>query len=491
MNDRSRRNRRALLMSPAAWFLMRPFINTARAFAEGISTPKCLLLMSKCQGQYPHNRPDLWIPQQSAAGLTLPAAMAPYESIKDSLNFLCGYENRAMRTQMKKPDGSGDAADWHHSSATIFTGGMLAYSDLRGDDNVAPASSESLDWHVAKQWNTTPLNFNPLAFPGDAPHKNGDRISWKKQPDGSITFYEEHLNALSAWNEVFKDLPTGGNGPSPEQVLRDKRSVVDKSILDQTRADTLALNKVLSTSQRRALDAHESALRDLEKRLATTATAPSVSCTRPAQPPTPPNTNADQAEILKRIADVQDIILAVMRCGLRPVIGFHIGHMSGSEMKPGHWPNGDQYVPAALKSTPDTTGYHGDLWHRAGENPNNDMWMVRLETKITEFYAKILTGMKAIPSGNSNLLDQSIALYGSIQSFDHSNENHSFIMAGSGGGKIKTGRVLKTNDFSKRDGGRNFPHNDVLISTLHGLGFGDVKTFGSPELCKGGVSGFV
>ena len=183
--------------------------------------------------------------------------------------------------QMKKPDGSSDAVDWHHSSAAIFTGGMLAYSDKRGDDNVAPASSESLDWYVAKQWNTTPLHFNPLARPGDAPRKNGDRISWKKQPDGSITFHQEHLNALSAWNEVFKNLPAVGNGPSPEQLLRDKRSAVDKSILDQTRADTLALNKVLSTSQRQALDAHESALRDLEKRLAATATAPTVSCIRP------------------------------------------------------------------------------------------------------------------------------------------------------------------------------------------------------------------
>jgi len=478
-------------MSPAAWLLMRPFINTARAFAEGVSTPKCFLLMSKCQGQYPHNRPELWIPQQGAAGLTLPAAMAPYEPVKDSLNFLCGYENRAMRTQMKKPNGSSDAVDWHHSSAAIFTGGMLAYSEKRGDDNVAPASSESLDWYVAKQWNTTPLHINPLFRPGDPPRKNGDRISWKKQPDGSITFAQEHLNALSAWNEVFKNLPAAGNGPIPEQVLRDKRSAVDKSILDQTRADTLALNKVLSTSQRQALDAHESALRDLEKRLAATATAPAVACTRPGQPRTPPDTNAVQAEVLKRITDVQDLILVTMRCGLRPIIGFHLAHMSGSEMVPGLWTNGDQYIPTSLKGTPGATGYHNDLWHRAGENPNNDMWMVRLETKINEFYAKILAGMKAIPSGNSNLLDQSIALYGSIQSYDHSNENHSFMVAGSGGGKIKTGRVWKTNDFSKREGGRNFPHNDVLISTLHALGFGDVKTFGNPEFCKGGVPGFV
>jgi hypothetical protein len=134
---------------------------------------------------------------------------------------------------------------------------------------------------------------------------------------------------------------------------------------------------------------------------------------------------------------------------------------------------------------------NNDLWHRAGENPNNDLWMVRLETKVNEFYAKILTGMKAIPSGTSNLLDQSIALYGSIQSYDHSNENHSFMMAGSGGGRIKTGRVIKTNDFSKREGGRDFPHNDVLISTLHSLGFSDVKSFGNPEFCKGGVQGFL
>ncbi|MDX2019598.1 MAG: DUF1552 domain-containing protein [Deltaproteobacteria bacterium] len=488
--NRDRRNRRTLLMSPAAWLLMRPFIHTAQAFAQGVATPKVFLLMSKCQGQYPHNRPELWLPQQGANGLVLQDAMSPLEPVKDSLNFFCGHEMRAMRTQMKKADGSSDAVDWHHASAAIFTGGMLAYGEKIGDDNVAPASSESLDQFVAKAWKTTPLLVNPLPRPGDAPRKNGDRISWRKQADGTITFQQEHLTALSVWNEVFKNLSVGG-GPSPEQVAAEKRLAVNKSILDQTRSDTLALNKVLSSEQRRTLDAHETALRELEMRLAANAVAPSVECVRPGQPPQPPDSNAMQVEVLKRVTDVQDILLAVMRCGLRPVLGFSLAHMSGSELVPGLWTNGEQYIPTSLKGTPSATGYHNDLWHRAGENPANDLWMVRLEKKMTEFYAKILTGMKAIPCGTSNLLDQSITLYGTIQSYDHSNENHSFMMAGSNGGKIKTGRVFKTNDFSKRSGGRDFPHNDVLISTLHALGFPEVKTFGTPELCKGGVPGFI
>jgi hypothetical protein len=40
-----------------------------------------------------------------------------------------------------------------------------------------------------------------------------------------------------------------------------------------------------------------------------------------------------------------------------------------------------------------------------------------------------------------------------------------------GGRQIKTQRVRKTNDFSQPEARRDFPHNDVLISALHALGF--------------------
>jgi hypothetical protein len=176
--EKWRRSRRTLLMSPAAWLLLRPFIRTAQAQTDAIKTPRCFVLMSKSQGQYAHNRTDTWLPTMGANGLTLPTALSPFEPVKSSLNFLCGYELHAMRMHM------GEAVDWHHSAVTLFNGGLLEYPEKRGDDNVAPATFESLDWYVAKKWNTTPLNFQPLCRPGDPPRKNGDRISWRREPRG-------------------------------------------------------------------------------------------------------------------------------------------------------------------------------------------------------------------------------------------------------------------------------------------------------------------
>ncbi len=485
--ERWRRNRRSLLLSPLAYLVLRPFVDTARALADEVRTPPCFLLMSKTQAMYPHNRPELWVPQTGASGLVLPDALKPLEPIKQSLNFLCGYEQVAMRTQVS---GS-DAADWHHSSVTLFSGGLLEYSELRGDDSVAPATNESLDWYVAEKWNTTPLNICPPRSPNDGVSKNGDRISWRRQPGGGVTYVDEVASPRKAWEEVFGSLPPVTSGPNPEELTAEKRRQLTKSILDGTRQDTLALSQVLSGEQRQALEAHETALRELELKLSATPVDPGKNCVRMPEPAETPDSNAEQQNILDRIELTQDVLLATMRCGLRPVMGFHLGHMGSQGMKPGLWENGDQLIPAALRATPEQTEYHNDLWHRAAEDPKGDLWMVRLESRIMEFYARLLVGMSEIPAGETNLLDQSIALYGSVQSWDHSNGNHSFIMAGSGGGRVATGRVLKTNDLSDRRGGSNFAHNDVLISTLHALGFTDVAAFGTASFCKGGVSGFM
>lgn len=482
--ERWRRNRRSILFSPTAWLILRPFIRTADAMADGIQTPRCLVLMSKAQGQYPHNRPDFWIPTLEGNQLVLPRAFSKFEAVKSSLNFLCGYDLKSMRVDL-------DRVDWHHSSATLFNGALLPNSS-QANDNVASPGMETIDWTVARRWKTQPLNFSPLFTPGNAPYKTGDKISWRRDDaTGAVTAVQCTLSLSQAWNDVFKLLPgTSGTMPTAEQIAAQRRAGIEKSILDRTLEDTQALSRVLSSEQRPLVDQHLTALRELEGRLFATpqGIAGIAGCAAPPMPPakTPSET---QEVLLQRIKDTQSFVLAVMRCGLRPVIGFHLGHMDGGAMKPGLWDNGAQYIPPS--GSPEKSTYHNDLWHLSGGRTTGFEWMQRLEERVLGNFADILVGMKGIPAGSSNLLDQSVVLFGSNMSYDHNNRNHSFFMAGSGGGRVKTGRVLKTNDMTKPSGAGDRAHNDVLISTMHALGFGDVTTVGTPALCKGGVAEFL
>jgi hypothetical protein len=299
-----------------------------------------------------------------------------------------------------------------------------------------------------------------------------------------VTAVQPTLSLKDAWNDVFGNF---AGGTPAERVLAQKAAGVERSLLDRARQDVAALKKVLSSEQQAQLDAHEAALRELEGKLfGTTAAAPGATmaadCARPSATATTAE-GSDFPTVMQRIADAQAFLLAVMRCGLRRVYGFHIGHTTDADLiRPGLWPNGpDLYLPIRYRNEPNL-GYHTQLWHNDGDSAP-PTWQPNMEARMNRFFADVLAGMKAIPARGTNLLDQSVALYATTMSMNHSNDGHTFIMAGSGGGRVKTGRVL-------RSSGRP-AHNDVLISTLQALGFGDVQTFGSPELCKGGVVGFV
>jgi hypothetical protein len=63
----------------------------------------------------------------------------------------------------------------------------------------------------------------------------------------------------------------------------------------------------------------------------------------------------------------------------------------------------------------------------------------------------------------------------------HSHNRMPFVLAGSAGGAIETGRLLTY-------GGR--PHNDLLVSILNAFGVA-ATTFGAPEHCTGPLEGLL
>jgi hypothetical protein len=150
-----------------------------------------------------------------------------------------------------------------------------------------------------------------------------------------------------------------------------------------------------------------------------------------------------------------------------------------------------QYRPARIRAEfihPKwgDTPYHLEYSHFPGGEQ-----FIKHEQFAYSFYASLLAGMKNIPAGGTNLLHQSLGMYATTMSHNHPNNGHSFFVVGNAGGRVKSNRILVFGDpKTKRPTGK--PHNDLLVSMLQGFGYGELKTFGSPDLVMtNGLPGFI
>jgi hypothetical protein len=85
------------------------------------------------------------------------------------------------------------------------------------------------------------------------------------------------------------------------------------------------------------------------------------------------------------------------------------------------------------------------------------------------------------PDGSS-MLDSSLILWGNELGAGntHTYKNIPWVIAGSAGGYLKTGRQINYKDQ---------PHNNLLVSVCQAMGFSDVTTFGIPGVCTGPLMG--
>lgn len=478
-------NRRQILVGSTAMLLLRPFVTAINAFAEGPVAGGVFLTLYKSQGLYPGNNPANWIPKVQNNSLILPTALKGYEPVKDLMTFVKGLDNDACY-DCKFPNGQ--AQPWHSGLKSVFTGQGFPYAATNEPD-LAPFG-ESIDHYIARRMGTESFLMNPYWF--NTGGKNENYNSWRKEPNGLIARIAPHGHPRDAFHAAFDRfmppvMSTNDGKSKEERALRAK-----KSILDFAGKDLARVREQLSAEHRPQMDQHLDALRSLEKSLmgangnASSATV-SEQCTLPSEPSSSDAgwAGANQAVFLRRVAAMREVALAIMRCGLRPVMGFHIGDENGGEMLPGYWKD-DCVHPDGNKGR----NYHNEIWHAAGDGGGT--FHVNIEREISNMFAELLIGMKNIRVGaDSNLLEKSLAVYGTSMSFDHSNFGQSFYVAGTAGGRVKGGRLLSYGEVVNGGMRSGRAHNDLLVSMCQAWGYTDVKTFGDPKYCKGGLEGFL
>jgi hypothetical protein len=216
---------------------------------------------------------------------------------------------------------------------------------------------------------------------------------------------------------------------------------VDRSILDEVLSETHSLQPKVSTGDRRKLDEYLESIRDIEKRIERASREERLEGWRPtlAKPDMPRPGDQLPQNVPDHMKLMLDLIVLAFRMDKTRIATCMLNN-DLSQMNFGFLKG----VKGAL---------HLDLTHN-GKAPEAEAMYLRTNQFHTEQFAYLIQRMKDIDEGGTSLFDNSLLLFCS-NLFDgdtHSADEMPMLLAGHGGGALKTGRVLDYMD--KGDDGR-------------------------------------
>ena len=350
-----------------------------------------------------------WTPKGEGMLGELPPILQALAPVKDDLLVLTGLAADKARPH---GDGGGDHA---RAMAAFLTGAQPRKTD--GNDIRVGTSVDQL----AAQRIGEQTRLASIEIGGEAGGMAGNCDSG----------YSCVYSSTMSWKSPTQPLPKEVN---PRLVFdrlfgleggvdRARREAARKSVLDFIREDSRNLMGSVGAGDRQKLDEYFSAIRDIELRIELAAKLPAVK--PPPGVEAPAGTPASYAEHLRLMCDM--LVLA-FQADVTRVCTFVFAN-EGSN-----------------KSYPDlgvNEGHH-ELSHH-GRDPEK----IRKIREINKFhiaqFAYLLKRMKDIREGEGTLLDHSMIAYGSGNS-DGDRHNHDdlpVLLAGRGGGTIKTGRHLR------------------------------------------------
>jgi hypothetical protein len=267
--------------------------------------------------------------------------------------------------------------------------------------------------------------------------------TWKENQEGLNEAYYSHcsfrsptqavpaeVNPRNVLYRLFnKEQGAAGRESSPVNAL-------DRSLLDIVLGGAKQLRNTLPTSDQRKLDEYLDSVRSVERRIAAIEYRQKEAALEKAglSPSKRHASDSPPIEIKIPEGDKRSEYMQVM-CDLN-VLAFQTDTTRVSTYI-GSTPNGASYPELGFNDQ-----HHSQTHH------NNEPEKVRKVAAITQFniaqFAYMVKKMHSLREADGTLLDNCIMMWGSglEDGNKHTRENLPFIIAGKGGGSIKTGRFL-------------------------------------------------
>lgn len=444
-------SRRRALQSLAAIPFTAPLARAFAAADSGAPPPKRLVLVMQNNGTQQANFwPD--------AAFSSPILDGLFTSADGSDNGLRGKAN--LVKGMSIPfDTNGTNANQHDMGfARMFTGERL-FSNAGTPWGGGP----SIDQILANDWVVDSLTLAVLAS-GYEPHpKPGfdHRRSFCYVGPGTLKY--PLVDPLRVYLKLFG---TGSGGDVRQRLL------LRQSVLDAVSGNLGEIASRLGIDDGQKLDYHITAIRDVERRLATTLAGQQAACTgMPARPVDflamdPGAESTTDAFIPDLVNNMIDLGVVALACGLTRITTLQLGYCGGKWFFAWKGINMNCHDDVAHLDTSDE-----------GSTPENTARVVSMNQYYASCVARLATALDAVPEAGGTMLDNTLVVWANEQGRgDHSQDNVPVVLLGLVGRGIPSGgRVIDA-------GSQVFNRLGCTVLNLmdhSSAGFGDVPDCGS------------
>lgn len=439
-------DRRQLLKSTAAGALLAPFIPVMQRSARAATSPKRLIVLYSSNGTVR----EKWLPTMNGNDLVLGEILKPLEAVKSELLVV---------------DGLDYAGGWNgHELGMILTGSK---PKIAGEKNNW-GTSISLDQAFA---NATGVDTRIRSI------QAGIQVDLLDERWVSAISYSAPLQPMIPENSPLKifDRVFAGVMPGANNAMLEQRLIDQQSIIDFVHSDLVALRTKVGTEEQRKIDAHLQNISDMEKKLRSTVTRPI--CRVPSRPTLDFNAN-DNIPAVGRVQ--MDLMVMAMACDLTRVGTIQFGR--GGATHRHTWLGSDFNGDPDNGPNDSTSGIHGLAHNEA--NPVSRAKLARCHVWYAGEVAYLHGKLKSIadPSGTGTLADNTLIMWvNELSTGNHSLKGVPFVLLGSLGGRLRTGKVA------------SFPgqsHAKLLVNVGQALGL-PITTFGDPTFGNAPLPGLL
>ncbi|HEX4510774.1 MAG TPA: DUF1552 domain-containing protein [Burkholderiaceae bacterium] len=440
--------RRNLLRGGLAATATIPWLEARQAQGQAATPPTRLVVITQPNG----TRNALFWPTGTETNFKMNTFTTALDPWKNKLTFLKGITlNPALQTGML-----GGTVGSEHARGT---GGMLTGRPLEagtqfksfGNTTSGWGSGQSLDQYLVQRL-APPTTFKSLQV---GVHVRDTQVRARV----SYSAAEQPIPPREDPKDVFNAL-FGGSDASDAATQR--LWAQRKSILDATNTETQRLMGIVGKSDRDKLDAHLTAMRDVETRLTgmTGSTNPST-CAKP----TIADVDLDDDDQYQKAGQMQlDLAVAALACDQTRILTFQWSYSESEHLF--------QFL--------NVTGNHHAISHDFSQSGTNYDAYNKIETWYAQQFAYFLNKMDSYQEGDRTLLDNSVVLWATEigESTTHDLTQMPYVLAGSASGKLRAGRLI---DY----GSTRHDNNQLLVSLANAMGADDLSSFGDPSGATG------
>jgi hypothetical protein len=384
---------------------------------------------------------NLWSPAQVGTAFDLsPGALSSLEPLREYVTIVSNTDVRNAEA-FSLPEIGAD----HFRSSAVF----LTQSHPKKTQGSDVHAGTSLDQLYAQKFGadtaipSMQLSIETVDQAGGCAYGYScvytDSISWAS-PDTPLPMIRD---PRAAFDSLF------GVGATPAERAAHRKT--DKSILDWVSGEVARLQKDLGAGDRQRLSQYLDEVREVESRIQRIEARNNSGEVREL-PEAPIGVPDSFEEHVKLMLDMQVLAFA---SDVTRVFSFKMGRDGSARV----------YPESGVRSAFHPASHHGEREDRV----TDFMKINRYHVSMIPYFMKKL---KDTPDGDSNLLDNTLIVYGSPMgnSNVHNHKRCPLFLAGRAGGALKGNLHLKAADGT--------PMANVFLTLLQDMGLTDVKTFG-------------